>query len=112
MARYAIGGTATIAGSATLPFVSLYSTAAVNPRVREIHVYNTTATGGFVVALCRLSSTGHAGRRPHGDLARRDRHRRVVHRVRGAYGRADARGPRVPEADGRRDRRRCDLDVR
>jgi hypothetical protein len=61
MARYAIGGTATIAGSATLPFVSLYSTATVNPRVREIHVYNTTATGGFVVALCRLSSTGTQG---------------------------------------------------
>ena len=61
MARYIISGTATIAGSATLPFVSLYSTATVNPRVREIHVFNTTATGGFVVSLCRLTSTGTQG---------------------------------------------------
>lgn len=61
MARYTVGGVATIAGSATLPFVSLYSAASVNFRLREVHAYNTTATGGFVVALCRLSSTGTQG---------------------------------------------------
>jgi hypothetical protein len=61
VSRYIIAGTATIAGSATLPFVSLYSTATVNPRLREIHVFNTTATGGFVVSVCRLSTTGTQG---------------------------------------------------
>ena len=61
MARYAVGGVATIAGTATLPFVSLYATATVNFRLREVHVFNTTATGGFVVALARLSTTGTQG---------------------------------------------------
>lgn len=61
MARYIADGTATIVGTATLPFVSLYSSATVNPRIREIHCYNTTATGGFVVALARLSTTGTQG---------------------------------------------------
>ena len=61
MARYAVGGVATIVGSPTLPFVSLYNVAAVNARLREVHVFNTTATGGFVVALCRLSTTGTQG---------------------------------------------------
>src|SRR5688572_1746764 len=61
MSRYAVGGRATIVGSATLPFVSLYNTAAVNAHLREVHVYNTTATGAFDVALCRLSTLGTAG---------------------------------------------------
>ena len=61
MARYSIGGTATIVGSATLPLVSLYNAAAVNARLREVHIFNTTATGGFVVALCRLTTTGTQG---------------------------------------------------
>jgi hypothetical protein len=61
MPRYVVGGTATIAGSATLPFVSIYSTANVNPRLREVHVYNTSATGAFVVALCRLTTLGTPG---------------------------------------------------
>ena len=61
MARYTVGGVATIAGTNTLPFVSLYSAATVNFRLREVHIYNTTATGGFVVALCRLSTTGTQG---------------------------------------------------
>lgn len=61
MARYTVGGRGTIVGSATLPFVSLYNTAAVNFRLREVHVFNTTSTGGFEVALCRLSTTGTQG---------------------------------------------------
>lgn len=61
MARYTTGGVATIAGSATLPFVSLYNTAGVNFRLREVHVFNTTSTGGFVVALARLSTAGTQG---------------------------------------------------
>lgn len=61
MARYTVGGVATIAGSATLPLVSLYNTAAVNFRLREVHIYNTTSTGAFVVALARLSTAGTQG---------------------------------------------------
>lgn len=61
MARYTVGGIATIVGSATLPLVSLYNTAAVNSRLREVHLFNTTATGAFDVALCRLSTTGTQG---------------------------------------------------
>lgn len=61
MARYAVGGRGTIVGSATLPFVSLYNIAGVSARLREVHVFNTTATGGFDVALCRLSTTGTQG---------------------------------------------------
>lgn len=61
MARYSVGGVATIAGSATLPLVSLYNVAGVNARLREVHFFNTTATGNFVVALCRLSTTGTPG---------------------------------------------------
>jgi hypothetical protein len=61
MARYTVGGVATIAGTATLPLVSLYNTAAVNFRLREVHIFNTTATGSFVVALARLSTTGTQG---------------------------------------------------
>ena len=61
MARHTAGGVATIAGTATLPLVSIYNTAAIRFQLREVHVFNTTATGGFVVALCRLSSTGTPG---------------------------------------------------
>jgi hypothetical protein len=62
VSRYVVGGVATIAGTATLPFVSIYSHATTaNVRMREVHIFNTTATGGFVVALCRLSSTGTQG---------------------------------------------------
>jgi hypothetical protein len=61
MSRFAVGGVASIAGTNTLPLVSVYSSANVNPRLREVHIFNTTATGGFVVALCRLSTTGTRG---------------------------------------------------
>jgi len=61
MARYTVGGVASIAGSSSLPIVSLYASAAVNPRLREVHFFNTTSTGGFVIALCRLSTTGTRG---------------------------------------------------
>jgi hypothetical protein len=60
MAMYVAGARATGAGSATLPCGSLYSAAAVNMRVREIGVTNTTATA-VAVALCRLSTTGTQG---------------------------------------------------
>jgi hypothetical protein len=43
-----------------LPVGSIYSAAAINPRVREIGVFNTTATA-CMVALCRLSTAGTKG---------------------------------------------------
>jgi hypothetical protein len=48
------------AGSATLPVGSVYSSATINPRVREIGVFNTTATA-VTVALCRMTTTGTQG---------------------------------------------------
>jgi aconitase B len=59
--RGVAGARAAGAGSAALPVGSLYSTAGVNPRIREIGVFNTVAAGGFTVALCRLSTTGTQG---------------------------------------------------
>lgn len=60
MARCVVGARAAGAGSATLPIGSIYSAAAVNPRLREIGVFNTTSTA-LVVALCRLSTAGTRG---------------------------------------------------
>ena len=60
MARFAISGRATIAGTSALPLVSLYATAAVRPRIVEIGVWNTTATE-LVVAVVRLTTAGTQG---------------------------------------------------
>lgn len=60
MARYSVGARAAGAGSATLPIGSLYAAAAVNMRLREIGIFNTTTTA-VAVALCRLSTTGTQG---------------------------------------------------
>lgn len=60
MGLYAVGARAAGVGSATLPIGSLYSAAAVNMRIREIGVFNTTSTA-VAVALCRLSTTGTQG---------------------------------------------------
>lgn len=60
MARYSVGARAAGAGSATLPIGSLYAAAAVNMRLREVGVFNTTTTAA-VVALCRVSTTGTQG---------------------------------------------------
>src|SRR4051794_15841486 len=61
MGRYSVGARSTGGGSATLPMASLYAIATANGRGREIGVSTTTATGGFTVALCRLTSTGTQG---------------------------------------------------
>ena len=61
MARHTVGGVATTVGTATLPLVSIYNTATIRFQLREVHIFNTTATGSFTVALCRLSSTGTPG---------------------------------------------------
>jgi hypothetical protein len=60
MARFSISGRATIAGTSSLPFVSLYATTAVRPKVVEVGVFNTTSTG-IVVALVRLTTAGTQG---------------------------------------------------
>lgn len=59
MARFAAGGR-TGAGSTTLPIISVYATAAVAPKVREIGVSNTTATA-VALKVVRLSSAGTQG---------------------------------------------------
>jgi len=60
MARFTCSGRATIAGSSTLPLVSLYATAGVRPKVVEVGVFNTTSTA-LVVALVRLTTAGTQG---------------------------------------------------
>jgi hypothetical protein len=60
MSLYVVGARSTGAGSATLPVGSIYSAAAVNPRVREVGLTNTSATA-VAVGLCRLSTTGTRG---------------------------------------------------
>lgn len=59
MPRYSAGAKTT-AGSTTLPIISLYSGAAVGPKIREIGVFNTTSTA-VDVKLVRLTSAGTQG---------------------------------------------------
>jgi hypothetical protein len=59
MARFA-AGCLTSAGSTTLPIISLYGSASVTPRIREIGVFNTTATA-VALKLVRLTTTGTQG---------------------------------------------------
>ena len=59
MARYS-AGVLTGAGSTTLPIVSLYSAAAVNGKLREIGVFNSTTTA-LSLKLVRLTSAGTQG---------------------------------------------------
>lgn len=57
MARFSGGFLTAGAGTTTLPMASLYATAAVRPRVREIGVFNTT-TSSFDVAIRRATTVG------------------------------------------------------
>jgi hypothetical protein len=59
MARYS-AGVLTTAGSATLPIISLYSAAAVSPKLREVGVFNT-ATTAVALKLVRLTTAGTQG---------------------------------------------------
>lgn len=63
MARYSGAFVTGGAGSTTLPMASIYATAGVRPHVREVGVFNTTATA-FTVALRRATTVGgtHTGR--------------------------------------------------
>jgi hypothetical protein len=59
MPRFSAGDR-TAAGSTTLPIISIYSGAATTGVIREIGVFNTTATA-VELYLCRLTSTGTQG---------------------------------------------------
>ena len=59
MARYTVSALTT-AGSTTLPIISLYGGTTVRPRLRELHLFNTTATA-VQLKLVRLTTTGTQG---------------------------------------------------
>lgn len=59
MARYS-AGVKTGAGSTTLPVISLYASASVGARIREIGVFNTSGTQ-VDVKLVRLTTAGTQG---------------------------------------------------
>lgn len=60
MARFTLSGRTTIVGTAALPNVSLYATAAVRPRIVEVQLWNTTNVA-VEVALMRLTTAGTQG---------------------------------------------------
>lgn len=60
MARYAIAGRSTIAGTNLRPNVSLYAVTGCTPRVTEVGIFNTTATAA-AYSLCRLTAAGTQG---------------------------------------------------
>lgn len=60
MAKYSAGALATGAGSTTLPTMTLYATATVGPKLREIAVFNSTATA-CVYELVTFSTAGTQG---------------------------------------------------
>lgn len=59
MARYS-ASCLTSAGSTTLPIMSLYGSTSVRPRLRELAVFNTTATA-VQLKLVRVTTTGTQG---------------------------------------------------
>jgi hypothetical protein len=59
MARYSVSALTT-AGSTTLPIISLYGATTVRPRIREIHLFNTTATA-VSLKVVRVTTTGTQG---------------------------------------------------
>ena len=59
MARYTVSAL-TSAGSTTLPIISLYGGTTVRPRLRELHLFNTTATA-VSLKLVRVTTTGTQG---------------------------------------------------
>lgn len=59
MARYTASAVTT-AGSTTLPIISLYGSTTVRPKLRELHLFNTTVTAVFL-KLVRVTTTGTQG---------------------------------------------------
>lgn len=60
MAQFTVSGRTTIAGSATLPSLSIYAAANCRPRIVEVNLWNTTSTA-VTVALARLTTAGTKG---------------------------------------------------
>lgn len=62
MARYSTGGLSTTAGSTTLPLFSLYAIATASFKMREIGIYNTTATAAaYALKLLTTAATQGTG---------------------------------------------------
>ena len=59
MARYSASAL-TSAGSTTLPIMSLYGSASVRPRLRELHLFNATSTA-VSLKLVRVTTAGTRG---------------------------------------------------
>ncbi len=60
MARCAVAGRSTVAGTTVRAMASVFATAAVRPRVLEIGVFNTTAVA-LAVAVCRFTNATGVG---------------------------------------------------
>lgn len=59
MARYTVSAL-TSAGSTTLPIISLYGGTGTRPRLREVHLFNTTTTA-VNLKLVRVTTAGTTG---------------------------------------------------
>jgi hypothetical protein len=60
MARYSIAGRATLAGTAARAMASLFASASVGGKIREVKVYNTTSTA-LAVGLIRFTNATNVG---------------------------------------------------
>jgi hypothetical protein len=60
MARYSIAGRGTVVGTSLRAMASLYATAAVGARIREVGVFNTTAVA-LAVGLVRFTNATNVG---------------------------------------------------
>jgi len=60
MARYSIGGIASAAATATLPAFTIAAPAGSGARLREVGIFNTTATS-FYASLRRFTTAGTRG---------------------------------------------------
>jgi len=60
MARFAVAGRSTVAGTAVRAVASIFATAAVTPRIYEVGVFNTTTTA-VAVGLARFTNATGVG---------------------------------------------------
>lgn len=60
MARYAIAGRSTVAGTNVRALFSLFATASVGAKIREVGVFNTTSTA-LAIALVRFTNATGVG---------------------------------------------------
>lgn len=60
MARYAIAGRSTVAGTSARAQASVFATASVGGKIREVGLFNTTSTA-FAAALARFTNATGVG---------------------------------------------------